>query len=727
MLPCLAGMLLAAVPPAASLAGEPGGDLQAARAVVSRVLPALAGQIHLTREDSAGGPERAHVGGSRGDITVRGTSDSALLFGLDWYLQYVAGLQISTSGRQLGAVSVLPAPPPALDLSAVYPVRYALNENTDGYTSPYWNWERWQREIDTYALAGIDMMLVERGADTVLHRTFRRLGYPEPAIRRWLTMPAHMNWQLMGNLCCFAGPPSAHLLDLRAASGARIVRRLRALGITPVLPGYFGLVPSDFARRYPAAHIVAQGSWGGFQRPAWLDPRDPLFRRIAAIFYDEEARVFGDGAVYDMEPFQEGGTAGDVPVGAAAAAIQAALRAAHPGARWLTLGWGRQPDQRLLAGVDRSGLLVVDLEQNTVPHDDRATGYQGAPFLFGGLWDFGGRTLMGGEAQNYGVRLPGLHRTQPGMVGTAVFPEGMDNNPYMFQLFTEAAWRPAPVDLAAWTRAYADRRYGGPDPHVREAWQILLQTVYAMRPAGLEDNGQDRAPQESLFNAQPDLAAIEAFAEKRRPVHAYDMNRLPAALAALLEAAPARRRTETYRYDVVDLARQVMANEARILLPRIRSAYQAGDRAAFDRLTATWLSLMALQDRLLDSIADFRVATWLGWTRGWAQDKPEADALDYDARSILTDWGTRQASQSGLHDYANRDWSGLTRDYYMRRWRMFFASLDRSLALGRPPMPIDWFAVGEQWNRDHAAYPAAPRGDPVALARRALAAVEAVR
>ncbi len=42
-----------------------------------------------------------------------------------------------------------------------------------------------------------------------------------------------------------------------------------------------------------------------------------------------------------------------------------------------------------------------------------------------------------------------MARTNPNMVGTAVFTEGMDTNPFAFDLFTEMAWREAPVDTAA--------------------------------------------------------------------------------------------------------------------------------------------------------------------------------------------------------------------------------------------------------------------------------------
>ena len=97
----------------------------------------------------------------------------------------------------------------------------------------------------------------------------------------------------------------------------------------------------------------------------------------------------------------------------------------------------------------------------------------------------------------------------------------------------------------------------------------------------------------------------------------------------------------------------------------------------------------------------------------------ELARLNYDARSILTTWGDRKASDTAqLHDYGNKDWAGLTRDYYRARWATYFHSLDDELRTGRPAAPIDWFALGEAWNRGSQHYPDRPHGDARLVAAR---------
>ena len=626
---------------------------------------------------------------------------------MNWYLKYVAQVQISPNGDRVGTAP-FPLPRNAIEKETPYAYRYALNENVDGYTAPYWDWPRWQREIDVLALSGINAVLVERGTDTVLYRTFRDVGYSDSEIRHWLTQPAHQNWQLMGNLCCFAGPISRTLLQKRLVSARKIVARLRELGITPVLPGFYGIVPADFGRRFPAAHVVPQGKWAGFTRPGWLDPRDPLFARLAAAFYRHQRELFGDSTVYDMEIFQEGGASGNVPVAQGARALQAALLAAHPRARWMMLAWQGNPRQALLAGVDRRRLLIIDIDHNRVPRDDRRRDFRDAPFLFGGLWEFGGRTTLGADIRDITDRLQRLARTNANMAGTAVFTEGMDTNPFVFDLFTEMAWRSDRVDVAGWTASYVRRRYGASDRHALAAWNALIHTAYDIRIDSVIFNSERDDAQESLFNAQPGLTDDRASNWSPEGMR-YNAAAFGEVLPQMLQVAPALRGSATYRYDLVDIARQTLANQSRVLLPQIKTAYGGRNRRRLEALTHCWLGLMDLQDRLLASDRSFLLGTWLARVPPWASSRAERARLDFDARSILTVWGDRQASEGArLHDYGNKDWAGLTRDYYRMRWQKYFDALDESLRTGAAPRAIDWFALRRCMEPRHTALPGPP-------------------
>jgi alpha-N-acetylglucosaminidase len=161
-----------------------------------------------------------------------------------------------------------------------------------------------------------------------------------------------------------------------------------------------------------------------------------------------------------------------------------------------------------------------------------------------------------------------------------------------------------------------------------------------------------------------------------------------------------------------------MADYSRTLLPEIREAYESKDKTRFAQLTAEWVHCMELQDTLLQTNSDFLLGRWLSYVPQWSSSPAELAKLNYDARSILTTWGDRKASQDGgLHEYGNRDWAGLTHDYYLVRWQLYFAELTKSLDTGKPPETIDWYAFGDRWNRGKQVYSAAPHGDPYVAAR----------
>jgi len=693
-------------------------SVASANAVLQREMPHIAAQIHLSlvQENFTGKSDGFRITGSRGNIHVKAATIPTLLFGVNWYLKYVAHLNVSTNGSQLGYAGLrLPGLENPIERPAPYPFRYALNENTDGYTTPFWDFTRWQHEIDILALSGFNAVLIQRGNDLAVYQAFREMGYTDAAIRSWITQPAHQNWQWMGNMCCFVEPISLALMQKRAASARRIMDELRGLGISPVLPGFWGVVPSDFAKHVPGAHVVVQTEpWNGFQRPGWLDPRDKAFAQLAAAFYKHQKELFGDTTIYDMETFQEGGVAGDVPVGDAARAIQKALNTAHPDALWFMMAWQTNPRKELIDAVDRAHILIADIEQGRIPRETRETDFNGARWLFGGLWEFGGRTTMGAALFDYSQRMPrAATRAGSHLSGTALFTEGLDTNPFAFDLYTEMAWHTEPVDLEKWTVEYATRRYGGADAHATKAHRILLHTAYGYRADGNQDHGERDAAHESIFNAQPSLDATRT-GHWAPDVLRYKADDLKPALAELLQVAPALRTTAGYRYDLTDVTRQVLVNDARRLLPLIRSAYESKDRGAFHALTAEWLRDMELEERLLSTNEYFLLGRWLSYVPAWASSPADLKSIEYDAHSILTTWGDRTASED-LHEYGNRDWAGLIESYYAPRWKMYFDSLDVALASGAAPKPIDWYAFGDQWNRSTRQFPTQPQGDTYAI------------
>ncbi len=700
----LAGLLIV------SLLSFPGSRFQPAAfdpapavAAVTRLLPEHAEQFRFVPVARPASGDYFVISGGSGAIRIDGTSPATLLTGVGWYLEYVARVDLSWPGDSLARLpATLPAPAQPVRQAATVPHRFALNDTDDGYSGAYRDWPAYQRQLDLLALHGVNEVFVQVGTDAVYHAAFQEFGYSAAELRDWIPGPAHQPWWLLQNLSGFGGPVSEQLLADRADLGHRIVSRLTELGMTPVLPGYFGTVPPGFVARNPGARVIPQGSWGGFDRPDWLDPRTDVFGRVAQSFYRHQDQLLGPTSMIKMDLLHEGGDAGDVPVGDAARAVFAALDAGRPGATWVLLGWKKNPLPEILTAVDRSRLFIVDGLSDRLDDLDRETSWLGTPYAFGTIPNFGGHTTIGANTAVWVTRFDQWRR-KPGSAlrGIAYLPEGTGTDPATFELFTELAWRAGPVDQQQWFADYAARRYGGNDPHATVAWAELRRGPYSM-PSGTWSE-----PQDSLFTARPSLTATSAAGPSPKFVR-YDPATVRRALTDLLAVDLSLRSTDAYRYDLVSTARQALANRSRTLLPQLEAAYEGGDLPRFRRLAAEWRSDLDLLDRLLASDQRFLLGPWLQGAK--------AAGLEHDARSVITVWGPRGSSESGLHDYANRELAGLVSDFYGARWTRYLDRLETALATGTPDEQIDWFPFEDGWARETKNYPVTATGDPYTLA-----------
>ncbi|MDQ8701371.1 alpha-N-acetylglucosaminidase [Streptomyces sp. LHD-70] len=689
----------------------PALDTDPVRAALNRLLPEHADQFRLDQLRDSG--EGFRVSGSTGRIAVAGTGPLALLTGVHWYLKYVCGAHISWSGSQLELPERLPGPDRPLHRRATVPHRFVFNDTHDGYTAPYADWPRWERMIDVLALHGCNEVLVTAGQEGVYHRLLQDFGYSDTEARTWLPAPSHQPWWLLQNMSAYGGPLSPELIERRVELGRRIADRLRALGMKPVMPGYFGTVPDGFAERNPGARTVPQGDWNGLRRPDWLDPRTEPFAEVAAAFYRHQAELFGEIDLFKMDLLHEGGDPGDVPVPEAARAVERALHTARPRALWTILGWQANPRRDVIDALDKKQLLVVDGLSDLETVTDREKDWGGAPYAFGTIPNFGGRTTIGAKTHMWTERFT-VWRDRPGstLAGTAYMPEAAERDPAALELFTELAWREEAVDRAEWFRAYADLRYGGQDGQARAAMAALRETAYRI-------TSKDGRPHDSIFAARPSLSANSGtYYATHTP--AFPPGGFDRAFAALLGVRDSLRRSDAYRYDLTDLARQALANRSWQLLPQLRAAYGRKDRETFRTLARLWLRLMRLSEEVTGAHRAFLLGPWLEDAKRMASTPAEAAELERTARVLITTWADRATADGGrLANYANRDWHGLIGDFHLPQWTAYLDELEDALAAGREPKAFDWYAIEEPWTRERKVYPLRPPNDAYRTAKQA--------
>ena len=111
-----------------------------------------------------------------GKPAITGNSPVNIAAGLNWYLKYYPHIHLSWNNMHVEMPDSLPLPVKPERHETTATQRYYLNYCTHSYSMAFWDWNRWQEEIDWMALHGINMPLAMTGTDVVWANTLKRLG-----------------------------------------------------------------------------------------------------------------------------------------------------------------------------------------------------------------------------------------------------------------------------------------------------------------------------------------------------------------------------------------------------------------------------------------------------------------------------------------------------------------------------------------------------------------------
>ena len=657
-----------------------------------------------------------------GKPLIRGNNYVSIASGINWYLKYSVGVHLTWNSMHASLPATLPLVQGVERHTTDIKHRYYLNYCTLSYSMAFWDWKRWEQELDWMALHGINLCLDIVGTDVVWRNVLLKLGYTKDEANEFVAGPAFQAWWLMNNLEGWGGPNSDNWYQQRERLQKQIMKRMKELGINVCLPGYSGMVPHDAKERL-GLDVADPGKWNDYKRPAFLQPTSKRFAEIASIYYKEQQRLYGKADFYSMDPFHEGGNAGGVDLRKAGEAIMGAMKAVNPNAVWVVQAWGACPYPSMIKHLKNGDMLVLDLYSENRPQWGnsestwyRKEGFNGHDWAFCMLLNFGGNVGMFGKLQHvvdeyYKARCSSFKST---MKGVGLTMEGIENNPVMYELVSELPWRDAKFSWKEWLHDYVEARYGNiNNGKVHDAWLLLARSVYG---AGAKIVAQ--GCHESVLCARPalDVYQVSSWSEMEE---FYNPDDVINAARLMVEASHEVKANDNFRYDLVDVTRQAIAEQARYVYDEVVAAYKAKDRKMFDYTTKRFLDILLQQDRLLSSMPDFMVGGWIRSARNLGQNEQERNHYEWNARVQITTWGNRSAAErGGLREYAHKEWNGVLADFYYPRWKAYFEALAATLD-GKPMKDIDFYAMDEKWTFQHNVYPYEAQGDAVEFSQTA--------
>jgi alpha-N-acetylglucosaminidase len=510
-------------------------------------------------------------------------------------------------------------------------------------------------------------------------------------------------------------------MDTHKELQKKILGKQRAFGMTPVLPAFTGHVPPSFGNRFPDAKL-RKTNWGaGFEDVFILDPVDSLFEKVGKVFLEKQAIEYGTDHFYSADTFNE-----NVPpsndstfLSGITNKIFESMANADPKATWIMQGWMFHYNadfwkpaqmQALFAAVPDDRLIILDLYSESHPVWKETQAYYGKPWIWNMLQNFGGNVALFGRMQNV-ANDPAAAFNDPlsgKMTGIGLTPEGIEQNPALFELMLENVWQSEPVNLDEWLKGYASRRYGVDNAAIHNAWTILKNTVYS---GGLTEGGQ-----ESIIVARPTFSS-----EGHRVLTElnYDRIDLVKAWEIFISQASQLSGSEGFQYDLVDITRQVLANYASPLQQEIELAYKNNDQKKFETSSKAFLELIDDIDTLLATRKEFLLGKWIHDARSWGKTDEEKNLYEFNARDLVTLWGDKN---SELHEYSNRQWSGLLKGFYRHRWQKFFDHISSAMSNRSVPDLVQFEASLKDWewqwvNDRSAYYPFEPSGDPIEISK----------
>ncbi|MDW3211467.1 MAG: alpha-N-acetylglucosaminidase [Reichenbachiella sp.] len=661
-------------------------------------------------------------------VKVQANSQIALCRGGYDYLKNECKALISWSGNNINIPEKLPAVNRKVETP--YQFRYYFNVVTHGYTTAYWDWNRWEKEIDWMAVHGLDMPLIGGAHEAILARVFKKLGLSQGDIDDYFSGPAHFPWNRMGNLNGWDGPLPDSYFDKQIELTHQILDRMYALGMTPIIHAFAGFVPRGIKELYPNVEVRELG-WGGglpLENNAFiLAPDSPLFVEIGRKYIEEWEKEFGKASYYLADSFNEM----DVPeadnpaqqleeLAGFGKSVYESIKSANSDATWVMQGWTFPyhkdengelfwtPErlQALVSEVPDDKLLILDMA-NEYNHDfwkidpswKMYDGFFGKKWIYSFIPNMGGKVPLNGILDTYAT-IPEQalqYHDRKNQVGFGFAPEGIENNEIIYELLSDMGWRETKIDLDRWIENYSTQRYGDYPEQLKLAFQQLRESCYG--------TFTDHPMHRYQFRPYSKPEGVEDHAT----VHQSDKFML--AVNTFLSCSDELKDNELFVYDAIEIVVQGLGLIADQKLLNVIDVYENGREADLDEV----MEILLVIDRLLASHPNHNLQRWVDFARSWGEISSEKQYYESNAKRLITTWGG-----DPVNDYSGRVWSGLIRDYYVPRWINYYKDPNGN----KKQEMRDW---EENWIKTPGVSSINPYENPLKIAKETFAKYYQVR
>lgn len=626
--------------------------------LILRNTPDIAESFELRIIDSVDGNDAYEVFCENGKIVICGNCKISQAMGYYAYLKAYCGVNLSHCGNTELHVTAAPLFEDKLEKVIPQKRRAYLNYCTLGYSFAFWKWDKWEKEIDFMAMNGINMPLTVVGNEAVWYYTMRDFTYSETGALSFLSGPGFWPWQMMNNITGYFSLTDVKYIESRLELGKKIIDREVELGMTPIQQGFSGMVPKTLTKLFNKLRLQYVPSWCNFPMTYQLDPTDPVFKKFGTALLEKQRQLFGAYHYYACDPFHENEPAMKTKdyLWKVGRAIDTMYKEFDKDSVWVMQSWSLR--EQIVKAVPKERLLILDLDGSKHSKNDEFWGYN---FILGNLHNFGDRNTLHGSIKHLADN-PYAQLECDNCVGTGLFMEGIFQNPLYYDLAFQMLTESDKVNLDDWLRNYAYRRYGSREKCLVDAVNALYESCYNENCVGRETG--------SVICARPATELRHTAPNDHRELR-YDNKVLFKAASLLLSAENATK--DGFAFDACDLVRQVLSNYASTLYDKAMYGFEHRDVNIFERSSNGFLKICDELDSLLQTRPELTLHEHLKEAKELAFTEKDQQNFELNLLTQITLWGP--IIDTVNYDYAWKEWGGMIKTYYSKRWQSFFERL----------------------------------------------------
>lgn len=597
-----------------------------------------------------------------GKIHLYGTDKASTAKALGKYLENCLGKKIIPCGGE--KIEITEAPLPKEEFSACIPQKLRVFGDYTFYSNEAWKWNfsEWEHFLDMLALNGINMAVNLVGNEGVCFYTLMKMDYPQEFALEFISGPAFYAWQMSNKFCNYIPNKSFEHIERSLDLGKLVVERMKELGITPILSTFSGLVPAVTKKLFGSQSLTVEEKWASFPKTHKLNIDSVNFRRFFLKYLEIQEEYIGHSDYYMCNQLCNshlGQKKKEI------AYLEASARELDKTADYFnenaTLVFSSEGYRsEFVSKIKRCSALVLDIDASAY---EITNGFGGTEFILGNSQNNNSHNSMQGDIEDVaGNPYLGCKEKYENLVGTGLFPESLKQNPMYFSLSFDVITQDSKIDLQTWYKNYEILRYGTTDSFAEERLNLYKSTCYSKEHSNV--------PVGSAICTRPQLNLRHTgIFDRVEPLYENgDLHKIFLSLKKLESDS------DGYKYDLVNIAKQLLDNKAFFVHKEIANAYRTRNVELYEQKTKEFLQITDDVDTVLSSHRLFYAGSYIDELKKIAENDEELTYFIINFIAFIGLWGPMNEDNQ-RYDYGWQLLGGFLPCYQRVRWEKFFEHL----------------------------------------------------